>query len=76
MGQRLSKRIKRKKSLSQPRSIDSDTDSNSNTSTKIVLQEHERTSIYFTYLRGLFNSEFSAPIDDVLILNGKIMETA
>jgi hypothetical protein len=77
MGQGLSKkRIKRKKSLSQQRSIESDTDSNSNLSTKIVLQEHGRTSIYFTYLKELFNSDFSAPIEDVLILNGKIMETA
>jgi hypothetical protein len=77
MGQGLTKRIKRKRSLiSQQRSIESDTDSNSNISTKIVLQENERTSIYFTYLRGLFNSDFSAPIEDVLILNGKIMETA
>ncbi|RIA90299.1 hypothetical protein C1645_770171 [Glomus cerebriforme] len=75
MGQGLStiKRIKRKRSLTNQRSVESDTDSNSNNS---ALQEHEITSIYSTYLRGLFNSEFSAPIEDVLILNGKILETA
>ena len=73
MGQGLSsiKKIKRKKSLIGQRSIEADT-----SDARLALREHERNSFFHVFLRNLFDSDFSAPIEDVLTLNGKIMETA